>query len=171
MKAFFKRLAQFLQDDTGQLSAMRLLFLGWGLGTLIVWLLLSIKTATMIALPWSITGFISSLTAGKVVQSFTENNGQTSVSTTLGPADPAPVTGSAVPVAVPAPIPTPTPAPVTTVTTVTTTQEAAPTPIGAPTPIQTPVSGSIGPVVAPVAPAPAPIVVSQPLPPGTVQMP
>lgn len=73
MKIFFKKLSEFVQDDTGACSAMRLLFIIWGLGAFIVWVILSFKTGTMVSIPWSITSFISSLVAGKVVQSYTEN--------------------------------------------------------------------------------------------------
>lgn len=129
MKAFFLKLIQFVQDDTGALSSMRLLFLLWGLGTFGVWLWISIHTGALVALPWSVTGFISSLTAGKVLQSFTENTPSGSATLQIGGVI-AP-TGSVVPVA-----PVPTPSPVTTVTV--TTQEP-------PTAAPMPPSGSLPP--------------------------
>jgi hypothetical protein len=128
MKAFFLKLVQFVQDDTGALSSMRLLFLLWGLGTFGIWFWISIHTGALVALPWSVTGFISSLTAGKVLQSFTENtpSGTTSITTQTG-AD-FPVTGSVAPVAAPAPVT----APVVASTPVSVTIN--PAPVAAPAP-------------------------------------
>lgn len=149
MKAFLSRLAQFFQDDTGQLSAMRLLFILWGVGVFGVWLFLSIKTAAMVAVPWSIISFISSLVAGKVVQSYTENStsptGTTTATVTNNPAD-ATVTPPAVPTPAPAVPVAPTPISV------------APAPAPAPAPVvvnPTPVVVNPVPVtVPPVPPAP-----------------
>lgn len=88
-KRIFNRLLEFFEDDTGRLSSMRLLFLGWGVGALIVWSFLSIKSKTLLELPISITMFISSLVAGKIVQNYTErdpsgntNNNNTTTTTT-----------------------------------------------------------------------------------------
>lgn len=72
-KKIINRLLQFFQDDTGALSAMRLLFIVWGIGTFIVWTSLCIKTGTMVAMDIKILGFLVSLVGGKVVQNFTEN--------------------------------------------------------------------------------------------------
>ena len=73
IKAILNRLAQFFQDGTGQLSSMRLLLIVWGIGTFVVWVILSLHAGAMMALPISLTTFLGSLIAGKVVQNFTEN--------------------------------------------------------------------------------------------------
>lgn len=85
MKAFFLALTQFLRDDTGALSSMRLLFLAWGLVALVVWAVICFKTATVAALPWSLTSFIVSLIGGKVLQSWTESIGQPTPPTVVTP--------------------------------------------------------------------------------------
>lgn len=72
MKNFLYKLSDFVRDEGGRLSSMRLLFLIWGLGTFIVWAYLSLKTLAFMALPLSITSFIISLIGGKVFQSYTE---------------------------------------------------------------------------------------------------
>jgi len=76
MKAFFYGLTQFVRDDTGALSSMRLLFLAWGFAALVIWVIICLKTGAIAALPWSLTSFIISLVGGKVLQSWTESIGQ-----------------------------------------------------------------------------------------------
>lgn len=72
MKDFLYKLSDFVRDEGGRLSSMRLLFLVWGVGTLVVWAYLCIKAAAFIALPTSVMAFIISLVGGKVLQSYTE---------------------------------------------------------------------------------------------------
>lgn len=72
MKDFLYKLSDFVRDEGGRLSSMRLLFLIWGLGTFAVWAYLSLKTLALVALPLSVTSFIISLIGGKVLQSYTE---------------------------------------------------------------------------------------------------
>jgi hypothetical protein len=85
MREFLTNCVDFFKDDKGSLSAMRLLFISWGLGTLMVWIVLSIHSMSMVSVPWTITSFISSLVVGKVVQSYTENIGTPNGNTTANP--------------------------------------------------------------------------------------
>ena len=54
-------LRKILSDDAGNLSSKRVLAVGWGLSTLVVWIYVSIKSATMAPIPWEVAGMIFSL--------------------------------------------------------------------------------------------------------------
>ena len=73
IKTILLKLSQFFQDDTGALSALRLLFIGWGITVLIVWTILSLKTLTLIPIPPTVLTFLGSLMGTKLVQNWTEN--------------------------------------------------------------------------------------------------
>ncbi len=67
-------IAQFFQDGTGAFSATRLVFVLWGLGSLITWISLSIHQKSLLALPDTVLTILGILMAGKVVQSFSPND-------------------------------------------------------------------------------------------------
>ena len=54
-------LRKILSDDAGNLSSKRVLAVGWGLSALVVWIYVSIKSATMAPIPWEVAGMIFSL--------------------------------------------------------------------------------------------------------------
>ncbi|MDR3563583.1 MAG: hypothetical protein P4N59_19415 [Negativicutes bacterium] len=62
----------FLQEADGGFSATRLGFLLWVIGTIIVWAVCSIKTATLLEIPSSVQVIIGILMTGKVVQKYGE---------------------------------------------------------------------------------------------------
>jgi hypothetical protein len=67
------RLSQFFQDDTGALSAMRLMFITWGLGVLILWTILSVMARQMLPIPAGVVEILGMCVGGKVIQAFSEN--------------------------------------------------------------------------------------------------
>ena len=66
-------LLQFLKDDTGQYSAMRLVFILWSFVIALVWTYLSIKTGVFVSIPNSLITLIGMLLGGKVLQSASES--------------------------------------------------------------------------------------------------
>ncbi|RMF58914.1 MAG: hypothetical protein D6748_07535 [Calditrichaeota bacterium] len=68
------RLAEFLQEKNGNFSSTRLAFLLWVLGTLFVWIFISIKNLTLQPLPESVIIIIGILMTGKVTQKFGEKD-------------------------------------------------------------------------------------------------
>jgi len=52
---------KILSDDAGNLSSKRVLAVSWGMSALGVWIFVSVKTATMAAIPWEVAGMILSL--------------------------------------------------------------------------------------------------------------
>ena len=54
-------LRRILSDDAGNLSSKRVLAMSWGMSALGVWIFVSVKTATMAAIPWEVAGMIFSL--------------------------------------------------------------------------------------------------------------
>ena len=54
-------LRRILSDDAGNLSSKRVLAMSWGMSALDVWIFVSVKTATMVAIPWEVAGMIFSL--------------------------------------------------------------------------------------------------------------
>lgn len=66
------KILEFLQEDNGGFSAGRLAFLLWIAGVLVVWLITSIKSSSLQAIPDSVATVIGILMTGKVVQKFGE---------------------------------------------------------------------------------------------------
>ena len=66
---------QFFQDDAGNLSSSRLLFLAWSFTVLVVWTVISIKTWTMVAPPWEVVGILFTFGGVKVAQKYGEAKG------------------------------------------------------------------------------------------------
>lgn len=68
------KILQFLQEDNGNLSSTRLLFVLWGVGGFIAWVAMSLKSSPImfIPLPWEYIGVVLSLGGVKVVQKFGE---------------------------------------------------------------------------------------------------
>lgn len=66
------KILEFLQEDNGALSSTRLLFLIWGVGGFINWIVLSLRSSAMQNLSWEYIGLLLSLGAVKVVQKFGE---------------------------------------------------------------------------------------------------
>jgi hypothetical protein len=62
----------FLKDDAGNYSSVRLLMLGWGLISLAVWTVISVKTWEMVAPPWEVMGIVFSLAGVKAAQKYGE---------------------------------------------------------------------------------------------------
>lgn len=68
------KLSQFLKDGDGQFSSMRLVFLLWGLGALVMWVIASWHAKTLAVVPDSVIAMTGVTTTGKIIQSFSENN-------------------------------------------------------------------------------------------------
>jgi hypothetical protein len=66
------RLLQFLQEDNGNLSSTRLLFLSWGFVVLFSWSYLSIAKNAIQPVDSSVAAILGSLGVTKIVQKFTE---------------------------------------------------------------------------------------------------
>ncbi|HSY26997.1 MAG TPA: hypothetical protein VK832_05810 [Burkholderiaceae bacterium] len=82
----------FLQDGNGNLSATRLAFLLWAIGVFGVWAWVSIHTNTLMPIDPSVQTILGVLMTGKVVQSFSANDGPTdkvTLTVTPPPAPPA----------------------------------------------------------------------------------
>ena len=54
-------LRSILSDDAGHLSSKRVLSVSWGLGVLVVWISVALKTGAIPTLPWEVVGVIFSL--------------------------------------------------------------------------------------------------------------
>ncbi|GEM_PF-5100218 len=68
------RLAEFLQEKNGNFSSTRLAFLMWVLGTLLVWIIVSLENSQLAAVPESIIIIFGILMTGKVTQKFGEKD-------------------------------------------------------------------------------------------------
>lgn len=68
------KFSQFFQDDTGALSAMRLMFIVWGLGVFVTWTVLSIIAKQMQPIPSGVIEILGMCIGGKVIQAFSENS-------------------------------------------------------------------------------------------------
>jgi hypothetical protein len=64
----------FLQDDNGNLSSMRLAFLLWVVGVLLIWGIASLKAGELKIIPDSVTTIVGVLMGGKVMQKFGEQS-------------------------------------------------------------------------------------------------
>lgn len=64
----------FLQDDNGNLSSMRLAFLLWVVGVLVIWGVASLKAGELKMIPDSVTTIVGVLMGGKVMQKFGEQS-------------------------------------------------------------------------------------------------
>lgn len=71
-------IAQFFKDGDGQLSAMRLVFITWGLGTFIVWAILCGFSGSLMNVPVSIVEIMALSLGSKIAQSYIENKKPTS---------------------------------------------------------------------------------------------
>ena len=58
----------FLEDNSGGLSMMRLVFFVWGIGLFVVWSYMCINTGGIITLPTEIITLFLGLSTAKVVQ-------------------------------------------------------------------------------------------------------
>lgn len=68
-----KRIFEFLQDDTGLLSATRLAFLTTVFSVLTAWLLQCFTEKKVVPIDQSVIYLVGVLMVGKVSQSFSEN--------------------------------------------------------------------------------------------------
>jgi hypothetical protein len=68
------KILEFFQEDNGGLSSTRLLFIVWGLGGFIAWVVMSIKSTPLafVSLPVEYIGIVLSLGGVKVIQKFGE---------------------------------------------------------------------------------------------------
>ncbi len=73
----------FLQDDNGNLSSMRLAFLLWVVGVLVIWGVASLKAGELKIIPDSVTTIVGVLMGGKVMQKFGEQSSPKSTDNTL----------------------------------------------------------------------------------------
>lgn len=76
-KPFWGRMAEFVEDNSGGLSSMRLLMLMWGLVTLFVWATLCFMKREIVVLDTSVVQILAILTGGKVCQRFGEKDNTT----------------------------------------------------------------------------------------------
>ena len=68
-----KRFLEFFSDGIS-LSMSRLMLFFWGTGVLFSWIYVCLKTKSMIDVPQNIVMILGIFVAGKVIQSFSENN-------------------------------------------------------------------------------------------------
>jgi hypothetical protein len=73
MLKFFRRLSEFVQDDTGLLSSTRLAFLLTIFSVLGVWIYACIVAKKFLPMEGSVVYLTGVLMVGKVTQSFAEN--------------------------------------------------------------------------------------------------
>lgn len=66
------RLGEFFQEANGSFSSSRLAFLLWAIGTLVVWILTSVKAGALQPIPESALMILGMLMTGKVVQKWAE---------------------------------------------------------------------------------------------------
>ena len=68
------KILQFLSEDNGTLSSTRLLFVLWGVGGFVAWVVMSFKSqpCAFAMLPWEYIGVVMSLGGVKTVQKFGE---------------------------------------------------------------------------------------------------
>lgn len=64
---------QFLQESNGNSSSIRVLMLGYGIGILLVWMFLSIKSGNMVNIPDSVSLILGIVTSAKVISKPFEN--------------------------------------------------------------------------------------------------
>lgn len=62
----------FFQDADGNLSSIRLAFLLWAAGVLVVWIIMSLKGTKLADIPPEVLTVLGILMTGKVVQKFSE---------------------------------------------------------------------------------------------------
>lgn len=62
------KLSEFLQDNSGGLSSMRLVFLVWTLGIFSIWAYASVSTRTLVPIPESVIVMFSAICTAKSVQ-------------------------------------------------------------------------------------------------------
>jgi len=62
----------FKEKTTKVLSASRLLLLLWGVGVLIIWVITSLRTGVLAAIPESVVTVLGIVVGGKTVQRFGE---------------------------------------------------------------------------------------------------
>lgn len=65
----------FLQDGSGDFSATRLAFLMWSLFVLVVWCYVSVINQSLVDINEHVITIIGILMTGKVVQSYSPNDG------------------------------------------------------------------------------------------------
>jgi hypothetical protein len=59
---------EMFKEECGAVSSMRILMLAYGVGVLIVWVVLSIKNGNILDIPTSIQTILGILVTGKVIQ-------------------------------------------------------------------------------------------------------
>lgn len=64
---------QFLQESNGNSSSIRVLMLGYGIGILLVWMFLSVKSGNMVNIPDSVSIILGIVTSAKVISKPFEN--------------------------------------------------------------------------------------------------
>jgi Na+/H+ antiporter NhaB len=68
-------LKELLSDNSGGLSTIRILSIGWVLLVAIVWAVVALKTRTMPDIPGGVLALSGVIVGGKVVQRFGEREG------------------------------------------------------------------------------------------------
>lgn len=71
------RLGELVQDNSGGLSSMRLVFLTWTLGLFFIWAGISIRTGVLQPLPDSVIILALGVSGTKAVQRFGEKSVET----------------------------------------------------------------------------------------------
>ena len=67
-------MANFLQDNRGNNSSMRLGFILWVVGVLVSWVSVVVATGKLPAIPESVVGVLALFLTGKVAQTHVEEN-------------------------------------------------------------------------------------------------
>lgn len=68
------KINEFLEDNSGGLSSLRLSMLLWSIGALIVWVYLSMLNKTISPIPESVIILILGITSTKSIQRFGEKS-------------------------------------------------------------------------------------------------
>lgn len=69
---FFQSLAQFFKDSSGDFSAMRLVFISWSLGVLVLFIHLCLVGQGFVEVPNQVIEILGLTLTGKVAQSYIE---------------------------------------------------------------------------------------------------
>jgi len=75
------KIMQLCQEDNGNYSSTRLVFMLWAIGTLLVWSYMSIKLGSLQVIDSSHTMILAIFMTGKVVQKYGEKPGLTETKT------------------------------------------------------------------------------------------
>jgi hypothetical protein len=85
--------AEFLQDDNGDLSSIRLVLVLWAVGVFVAWAIASCSHRQLAPVPESVAAILGVLSGGKVLQRFRESSTMPGISNTPANRSSVPVAG------------------------------------------------------------------------------